>query len=58
MVTKWLSKPCLVENYVKSMWPLLTTSNVLHPANVAPALLPNEGMVLSLYYTSLVTMKK
>ncbi|MGP1930042.1 MAG: hypothetical protein ACTS8U_00090 [Arsenophonus sp. ET-DL9-MAG3] len=33
---------------------LLATRNVLHPASGAPAILPNQDMVLGLYYASLV----
>ncbi|MGP1916277.1 MAG: hypothetical protein ACTS6G_02475 [Candidatus Hodgkinia cicadicola] len=34
---------------------LLATRNVLHPADGAPAILPNQDMVLGLYYASLVS---
>ncbi|QLC52486.1 DNA-directed RNA polymerase subunit beta' [Bartonella alsatica] len=50
--------PLSLEAQLEARVLMMSTNNILHPANGAPIIVPSQDMVLGLYYLSIVTEKE
>ena len=53
MATKWLSTCRFLEAQLEARVLMMSTNNILHPANGAPIIVPSQDIVLGLYYMTL-----
>jgi DNA-directed RNA polymerase subunit beta' len=50
--------PLSLEAQLEARVLMMSTNNILHPANGAPVIVPSQDMVLGLYYLSIVNQNE